>query len=113
MENCIFCKIISGAIPSTKVYEDDAVFAFRDINPAAPTHILVVPKAHYANVLEAAQEPGALERVMQAAAAIAKQEGLEETGFRLVANTGDAAGQSIKHLHVHILGGRDMSWPPG
>jgi histidine triad (HIT) family protein len=113
MENCIFCKIAAGEIPSTKVYEDEAVYAFRDISPAAPVHVLVIPKTHYANVLEAAKEPGVLERVMQAATAIAKQEGLDETGFRLVANTGDAAGQSVKHLHVHILGGRDMSWPPG
>ncbi len=113
MDSCIFCKIASGAIPSAKVYEDDAVFAFRDIHPAAPTHILVVPKQHVDNVLQASAVPGLLDRVMQAAAAIAKQEGLEAKGFRLVVNTGSDGGQSVEHLHVHILGGRELGWPPG
>ncbi len=113
MDNCIFCKIASGAIPSSKVYEDDEVFAFRDIHPAAPTHILVVPKQHVDNVLQASAVPGMLERMLQAAAAIARQEGLDAKGFRLVVNTGSDGGQSVEHLHVHILGGRELGWPPG
>ena len=113
MDNCIFCKIASGAIPSSKVYEDDEVFAFHDIHPAAPTHILVVPKQHVDNVLQAGAVPGMLERVLQAASAIARQEGLDAKGFRLVVNTGSDGGQSVEHLHVHILGGRELGWPPG
>ena len=113
MDNCIFCKIANGAIPSSKVYEDETVFAFRDIHPAAPVHILVVPKKHVANVLDGAQSPGLLEKVMAIAAAIAKQEGLDAAGFRLVINTGEDGGQSVEHLHVHVLGGRAMAWPPG
>jgi histidine triad (HIT) family protein len=113
MDNCIFCKIANGVIPSTKVYEDESFFAFRDINPAAPVHVLVIPKLHVADALEGAAVPGMMEGLMAAAAKIAAQEGLEDGGFRLVINTGEDAGQSVKHLHVHILGGRMMAWPPG
>ena len=110
---CIFCKIANGTIPSTKVYEDDSFYAFRDISPASPVHVLVVPKAHVANALEGAAIPGLMEGLMGAASKIAKQEGLEQSGFRLVINTGEDGGQSVGHLHVHILGGRKMAWPPG
>ncbi len=113
MSDCIFCKIANGSIPSAKVYEDDRYYAFRDISPAAPVHVLVIPKQHVANVLEGAAEPGLMEGLMAAAAAIARQEGLEENGFRLVVNTGEDGGQSVLHLHVHVLGGRKLAWPPG
>ena len=109
MENCLFCKIIAGDIPSTKVYEDECCYAFRDINPQAPTHILVVPKQHVANLLEADALPdGILAGVMRAIAKIARQEGLTG-GFRLVSNCGDDAGQTVKHLHFHILGGKRLN----
>lgn len=113
MDNCIFCKIANGSIPSAKVYEDENYFAFRDINPAAPVHVLVIPKKHVANMLEGSAESGMLEGMMAVAARIASQEGLEAAGFRLVINTGEDAGQSVKHLHLHILGGRLLAWPPG
>jgi histidine triad (HIT) family protein len=113
MDDCLFCKITNKSIPSAKVYEDENYFAFRDISPAAPVHVLVVPKLHVANVLEAAANPGQMEGLMAVAAKFAVQEGLEENGFRLVINTGEDAGQSVHHLHLHILGGRKMAWPPG
>jgi histidine triad (HIT) family protein len=113
LESCLFCKIANGSIPSAKVYEDENYFAFRDISPAAPVHVLIVPKRHVANVLESAAVPGLLDGLMAAAAKIAVQEGLEGDGFRLVINTGEDAGQSVHHLHLHILGGRKLDWPPG
>jgi len=109
MENCLFCKIIAGEIPSTKVYEDDKVFAFRDINPQAKTHILVVPKTHYANVTECAEnDPALAGYILQVCAKIAKQEGLNG-GFRLVTNNGKDACQSVEHMHIHILGGQQLA----
>lgn len=113
MSDCIFCKIANGSIPSAKVYEDGQYYAFRDISPAAPTHVLVIPKRHVAHVLEAASMPGLMDGLMAAAAEIARQEGLEDGGFRLVINTGEDGGQSVHHLHLHILGGRKLAWPPG
>ena len=108
MSDCLFCKIINGEIPSAKVYEDDLVFAFRDINPQAPTHILVVPKEHIdsAAAINAANSHLAA-RCLEAAAVIAGQENLTG-GFRIVSNCGDDAGQTVKHLHFHVLGGRKM-----
>ena len=111
--DCIFCKIANGTIPSARVYEDSDFFAFRDSNPVAPVHILVVPKRHLADALEGSTQPGFMEGLMRVAAGIARQEGLEGAGFRLVINTGADGGQSVKHLHLHILGGRKMTWPPG
>ena len=109
MENCLFCKIIAGDIPSTKVYEDEICFAFRDINPQAPTHILVVPKTHVMNIVDAAQLPDeTLAGLLRAIGKIARQEGLEK-GFRVVSNCGPDACQSVPHLHFHILGGRQMA----
>ena len=109
MENCLFCKIIAGDIPSAKVYEDEFCFAFRDINPQAPTHILVVPRTHIANIAEADKLPSeALCALMAAIGKIAAQEGLEK-GFRVVSNCGPDACQSVPHLHFHILGGRQMA----
>ena len=108
MSDCLFCKIISGEIPSAKVYEDENVFAFRDIAPQAPTHILVVPREHIESVADLNADNSALAaRGLEAAAAIARQEGLKG-GFRVVSNCGDDAGQTVKHLHFHILGGERL-----
>ena len=113
-EDCLFCKIIAGEIPSNKVYEDDAVYAFHDINPAAPVHILVIPKKHLSAVNAASEEDQALlGHLLLKANAIAAEQGLAEEGFRYVINTGDKGGQTVYHLHLHILGGRQMNWPPG
>lgn len=110
----IFGKIIRGEIPSEKVYEDDEVLAFKDINPAAPTHILVIPKERIINLFHAEERHEALlGKLMLAAKKIAVEQGLEEDGFRLVINNGAGVGQTVFHIHLHILGGRDFSWPPG
>ncbi|MBE5768633.1 MAG: histidine triad nucleotide-binding protein [Clostridiales bacterium] len=108
MSDCLFCKIISGDIPSAKVYEDDLVYAFRDIAPQAPTHVLVIPKTHVASV-DACDELSdqALAACLRACRTVAKLEGLEN-GYRVVSNCGDDACQSVKHLHFHVLGGRKM-----
>ncbi len=109
MSDCLFCKIIGGQIPSTKVYEDDLVFAFRDIAPQAPTHILVVPKTHIGSVAEINGENSALvARIFEVIPQIAKAEGLDN-GDRVVSTCGDDAGQTVKHLHFHILGGKALS----
>ncbi len=114
MSDCLFCKMIAGEIPADVVYEDDQVFAFRDINPQAPTHVLVVPKSHVAtlNDLDGASAPlmGAL---FLGAKRVAEQEGIAEVGYRTVVNCNEDAGQTVFHIHVHVLGGRRMQWPPG
>ena len=107
--DCLFCKIVAGEIPSTKVYEDETVLAFRDINPMAPTHILVIPKAHMDSVAQVNPENSAvIAHIFEVIAQIAQQEGLED-GFRVVSNCGTHAGQTVKHLHFHILGGRELT----
>ena len=109
MEDCLFCKIIAGEIPSTKVYEDEYVYAFRDINPQAPVHILVVPKEHIRCANEISAENSAcVAKCFEAIAKIAKAEGLE-SGYRVINNCGEDAGQTVMHLHFHILGGRKFS----
>ena len=109
MENCLFCKIIGGAIPSTKVYEDETVFAFRDINPQAPTHVLVVPKTHIPDCNGITAENSAVvAHIFQVIPQIAKAEGLEN-GYRVISNCGEDACQSVQHLHFHILGGAKLS----
>ena len=109
MENCLFCKIIAGQIPSTKVYEDELVFAFRDIAPQAPTHILVIPKAHISGVSDITAENSAVvAHIFEVIPAIAKAEGLAG-GYRVVSNCGADAGQTVFHLHFHILGGKALS----
>ena len=109
MENCLFCKIVAGDIPSTKVYEDELILAFRDIAPMAPTHILVIPKAHIGSVAEITAENSAVvAHIFQVIPQIAKAEGLEN-GYRVVSNCGDDAGQTVHHLHFHILGGKKLS----
>lgn len=111
--DCLFCKIINGEIPSNKVYEDDQVFAFRDIEPQAPTHILIIPKQHIKSAAEIDESNSAVvAHIFEVAAKIAKQEGLDD-GFRIVNNCGDTAGQTVKHLHFHLMGGREFGWPAG
>jgi histidine triad (HIT) family protein len=113
MSDCLFCKVIAGEIPSKKVYEDDDTFAFEDIDPKAPTHVLVVPKKHIRGLKEASAEDAEIVgRCHLVAAEIARQRGIE-AGYRTVLNVGPGAGQSVFHLHVHLLGGRDLHWPPG
>jgi len=107
LDNCLFCKIIAGEIPSDKVYEDDRVYAFRDINPQAPTHVLIVPRKHMANILECDAETAAA--LTDAVRAIAKQEGIAESGFRVISNCGRDGAQSVGHLHVHLLGGKQLA----
>ena len=111
--DCLFCKIIAGEIPSDKVYEDDAVLAFKDIDPQAPFHAVIVPKAHIASASEiSAANSAVIAKIFEAAAVIAKQQGLGN-GFRIVTNCGKDGGQTVGHLHFHMLGGRLLAWPPG
>src|SRR5262245_50761328 len=113
MSNCLFCKIIKREIPSSIVYEDDRVLAFNDINPQAPTHILVVPKRHIATLNDLAPEDDAIVgEVVRRAAAIAKERGISAGGYRTVFNTNREAGQTVFHIHLHLIGGRTMHWPP-
>lgn len=114
MNDCIFCKIAAGDIPAEKVFEDDAVVAFRDLNPQAPTHVLVIPKTHIATLNDVRREHEALVgRMHGAAREIAAREGLADEGFRTVMNCNEAGGQTVFHIHLHLLGGRMMHWPPG
>ncbi len=103
MEDCIFCKIVKGEIPSTKVYEDENVYAFKDVNPLAPIHILVIPKEHSTNVLDT--KPETIAKIFEAINKIAEQLGIDKNGFRVVSNCGKDAGQAVMHLHFHILAG--------
>jgi|SRR6056297_1920113 len=114
MVDCIFCKIANGKIPSDKVYENENVYAFRDLNPVAPTHVLIVPKEHIKSLdeMEDANQ-SLLGEMMLTAKKIAKDEGLSEEGYRVVNNIGKAGGQSVDHFHLHVIGGRNMQWPPG
>ena len=113
-DNCIFCKIASGEIPSTSVYSDEEFYAFRDLHPAAPTHILIIPRKHIPKVSEAGpQDAELLGRMMLKANEIARAEGLTDNGFRYVVNCDEWGGQTVFHIHLHILGGRPMAWPPG
>lgn len=111
--DCLFCKIINGDIPSAKVYEDETVFAFRDIEPQAPVHILIIPKQHIKSAAEITPENSAVvSHIFEVAAKIAEDEGLTD-GYRIVNNCGDSAGQTVKHLHFHLMGGREFTWPAG
>jgi histidine triad (HIT) family protein len=112
--DCLVCRIVAGEIPATLVHEDDEIIAFRDIAPRAPTHVLVVPRRHIASVaaLEDA-DAGLAGRLLLVAAAIARQEGIADHGYRVVTNIGAWGGQTIFHLHLHLLGGRPLAWPPG
>jgi histidine triad (HIT) family protein len=113
-EDTIFGKIMRGEIPSTEVYSDDEFYAFRDVNPAAPTHVLVIPRKPIPRISDATDQDAALlGRLLLVANKIAAQEGLVDKGFRYVINCGDDGGQTVFHLHLHLLGGRPMAWPPG
>lgn len=118
VSDCLFCRLVAGEIPSTVVHETERTLAFRDINPVAPTHVLVIPKEHHRNAGElATADPQLLGEVLRSAKAVAEQEGLTsgdgiEPGYRMVTNTGPDAGQSVDHVHFHVLGGKGMGWPP-
>ena len=114
MDNCIFCKIIKGEIPSGKIYEDDELLAFHDINPQAPVHFLVIPKKHIPNMMELEADDTALVgRLMLKARELAAEQGCENDGCRFVINCKSHGGQAVDHLHLHVLGGRQLKWPPG
>lgn len=114
MSDCLFCKFINGEIQPDTVYEDDHVLAFRDIDPQAPTHVLVVPKRHIATLNELdADDAELIGRLYLAARQVARDEGIDGPGYRTVINCNAQAGQSVFHIHMHLLGGRDMAWPPG
>ena len=112
--DCLFCRIVAGEIPSARVHEDHAVIAIRDISPRAPTHVLVMPREHIPSAAEITAADGPLlGAIFDAAAAIARSEGLADRGYRLVTNVGTWGGQTVDHLHFHLLGGRALDWPPG
>lgn len=110
--DCVFCKIVAGEIKSDIVAEDERTVAFNDLAPAAPVHVLVVPRAHYANAA-AVTDPEDLHAIVRMARRVAAERGIEDSGYRLVLNTGPHAQQSVFHVHLHVLGGRQMTWPPG
>ena len=112
MSDCLFCKIAEGLIPSNKVYEDEVCFAFHDIDPQAPTHFLVIPKAHIGSVAEVTEDNAdVVAHIFAVISKVTKELGLDS--YRVVSNIGEQAGQSVPHLHFHVLSGRDMTWPPG
>jgi histidine triad (HIT) family protein len=114
MNDCVFCKIVAKEIPSKAVYEDDFVYAFNDLNPSAPSHVLVIPKKHIASLATATEgEVDVLGHILNGCAQAARSVGIEKEGYRTVINTNRAAGQEVFHIHAHVLGGRDFSWPPG
>lgn len=114
MNDCLFCKIINGEIPSTKVFEDEKVYAFNDIEPQAPVHIIIVPKEHISSANELTEENSAVVgHIFAVAAQLAKELGFAEDGWRIVNNCGEAGGQTVGHLHFHLLAGRNLGWPPG
>ena len=114
MTDCLFCKIRDGEIPCDKIYEDDDILAFRDVNPQAPTHILVIPRKHIATTNDLVDEDANLAgRILLVAKQLAAEEGIEQDGYRLVFNCNKGAGQAVYHIHLHVLGGRPMTWPPG
>jgi histidine triad (HIT) family protein len=110
--DCLFCRIVRREIPATIVWEDEHCVAFRDISPKAPVHVLVIPRQHV-STLDDVTDPLLIGRVMAAAATVARSEGIVESGYRTVINTNAGAGQTVFHIHVHVMGGRQMSWPPG
>ena len=114
MMDCLFCKIAAGEIPSTKVYEDETVYAFLDIEPQAPTHIIIIPKAHIASANDLSDENAeVVGHIFAVAAKLAKEQGFAENGWRIVNNCGKDGGQTVGHLHFHVLAGRNLGWPPG
>ena len=114
VSDCLFCAIANGQVPATRVLESDRVLAFRDINPQAPLHVLVIPKQHHQDVAALAKaDDGLLDDVITLAHEVARAEGVADTGYRVVFNTGADAGQTVQHVHAHVLGGRSLAWPPG
>jgi len=112
--DCIFCKIANKEIKSTFIYEDEEIVIFKDVNPVAPVHLLAIPKKHISSIMEIGElEDSISARILKIISKVAKDMNIDEDGFRIVSNTGDGAGQSVKHLHFHILGGRKFNWPPG
>lgn len=113
MENCIFCKILKGEIPSEKVYEDEKVYAFKDINPEAPVHVLIIPKKHISSANELTEEnKEVIGDVYYAAQKIAKELGIADKGYRIINNCGEDGGQTVFHIHFHLMGGKKLNWPP-
>lgn len=114
MEDCIFCKIVEGNIPCDKVYEDEYVLSFKDINPEAPVHVLIIPKKHIANLNELKEEDmHIISHIYNAVKVIAKKLEVDQSGYRIVTNCGEHGGQTVGHIHFHLLGGRSLIWPPG
>jgi histidine triad (HIT) family protein len=114
MSDCLFCGIVEGKIKGNIVYQDDSVVAFKDVNPKAPVHVLIIPRRHVAGVLDLKADDGAvIGHIFEVAARLARERGIAGSGFRVVVNSGADAGQSVFHLHYHLLGGRRMTWPPG
>ncbi len=114
MMDCLFCKIAAGEIPSDKVYEDELIYAFNDISPAAPCHVLIIPKEHIASANDITDEnANVISEIFKTAKKIAQEKGIAEKGYRIVNNCGEDGGQSVKHLHFHLIGGRSLAWPPG
>jgi len=113
MSTCIFCKIATREIPAKVVYEDDRVLAFEDTNPKAPVHVLIIPRRHIASLNDPVDDPALLGHLLAVGGQVAKEMKVDETGFRIVINTNADAGQTVFHLHVHVLGGRVLGWPPG
>jgi histidine triad (HIT) family protein len=111
MADCLFCAIVAGDIPSTEVYSDEHAYAFADINPQAPTHVLIVPREHYTDIADLGRDPVASAGLLAGIRGLAEQEGLHD--FRTIFNTGAEVGQSVFHVHAHVLAGRAMTWPPG
>ena len=112
--DCLFCKIVSGDVPATVIRDRPWTLAFRDINPQVPTHVLVIPKEHHPSAVDLAQaDPGLTAELLLEIAAVAADEGIADSGYRVVFNTGSGAGQTVFHVHAHVLGGRRMAWPPG
>ncbi len=112
--DCLFCRIVAGDVPSDRVHEDDLIVAFRDINPRAPTHVLLVPRRHIPSALDLTEADGPLlGRLFAVAAELARSMGIADDGYRLVSNVGGWGGQSVDHLHIHLMGGRAFVWPPG
>lgn len=113
MSHCLFCKVATGEIPADVVHADDQSIAFRDIAPQAPVHVLVIPREHRSSLLDREESAGLFAHLLDVCARVAEAEGVEESGFRVVTNIGSDGGQSVGHLHFHVLGGRSLSWPPG
>lgn len=114
MTDCLFCKIAAGQIPSTKVYEDEHLYAFKDISPVAPEHVVIIPKVHFESLNEVTDETApVLAHLLKTVPKIAESLGIKDSGYRLVNNCGDHGGQTVFHIHFHLVGGRNLQWPPG